>query len=416
MERARGGSAGAIFWLRLFVVLAASGLILWLTVALSVALVIGPRNPDLALRFGARTADVESAAALQILRRRPRPAGLERARSLALSALRAEPMNIQALDVLGFLAVLHRRDAQAKRLFDYSESLSRRDLPTQLWQIEYAVGRNDIGGALVHYDRALRTSSEAPQLLFPILRRAAADPAIGMPLARMVNARPPWWMWFAYSMLEDAQTSPEAFFHIFGRLRLDIRESGERELLTGAIGRLLAVRRYRMAYGIYRSHAGVAGDGGRLLRDGGFERELRVPPFDWYFTDEADLSAVRERVGAGQGDFALRLYASGGRDGEAVRQLLLLPAGAYAISLKLGSSQGEEPYRPLLTLRCATDEAPLASFRLPAAPDSGRQWQGRLSVPQGCPAQWLGITIRSNIDAETSPPWIDAVDLRPSRP
>lgn len=416
METAKGGTAGAVYWLRAAVILVAAGLTLWLSFALTLALVIGPRNPDLALRLGGRTADVESAAAIQILRRNPRAADLDRARALALSALRAEPMNIQALNVLGFLAVVRGREAQAKRLFDYSESLTRRDLPTQLWQIESAVRRNDIPGALLHYDRALRTSSEAPPMLFPILRRAAADPAIGAPLARMVNARPPWWMWFAYSMLEDAQTSPEAFYQIFGRLRLNMRESAERQLLTGAIGRLIAARRYQMAHSIYRAHAGVAGDAGGLLRDGSFERDLRLPPFDWHFTDEADLSAVRERGGAGQGDFVLRLYASGGRDGEAVRQLLLLPAGSYGISLKLGSSQGEELYRPMLTLRCATDEAQLASFRLPAAPDAGLRWQGRLSVPRGCPAQWLGVTIRSNIDSETAAPWIDSIDLRPSRP
>ena len=62
------------------------------------------------------------------------------------------------------LAIISTRPGQGEALFHFASSLSRRDVPTQLWLIEDAVRKNDIPGALSHYDAALRSSLASQQI------------------------------------------------------------------------------------------------------------------------------------------------------------------------------------------------------------------------------------------------------------
>src|SRR3546814_17422634 len=73
---------------------------------------------------------------------------------------------------------MHGDRAGGERLLAYSQTLSRRDLRTQLMAIELAVARDDIPSALRHYDIALRTKKNAPDLLFPVLTSALTNPTI----------------------------------------------------------------------------------------------------------------------------------------------------------------------------------------------------------------------------------------------
>src|SRR3546814_1290750 len=97
--------------------------------------------------------------------------------------MRRRPPRSTRTDTLLPYTTLFRSDAfargdQAKgeRLLAYSQKLSRRDLRTQLMAIELAVAQGDISGALRHYDIALRTKKNAPELLFPVLTSALPDP------------------------------------------------------------------------------------------------------------------------------------------------------------------------------------------------------------------------------------------------
>lgn len=81
---------------------------------------------------------------------------------------------------------------RARRLFLHSERLSRRNLITQLWAIEDAVARDDVAGALRHYDIALRTAPRMAEVLFPVLKSASTDPAIRTGLIRTLSGKPLW--------------------------------------------------------------------------------------------------------------------------------------------------------------------------------------------------------------------------------
>ncbi|RYE93442.1 MAG: hypothetical protein EOO77_45485, partial [Oxalobacteraceae bacterium] len=111
---------------------------------------------------------------------------------LARAALRQGPASVVAASVLGINAQVYGDVAVARRAFTYAEQLSRRDLLTQLWAIEYAVSQGDVEGALRHYDIALRIKPAMWELLFPVLAAAASQNAIQQELVTTLASRPPW--------------------------------------------------------------------------------------------------------------------------------------------------------------------------------------------------------------------------------
>lgn len=401
---------------RVAVVLIAAAAAIWAVLAATMSFTIGARSPGLLPGWGLSTAEVKAATAAGIVQSRPSPQEIARARTLAEAALRREPVNVTASRTLGFVALFQRDEAKAARLFRYAESLSRRDLPTQLWLIESRVARNDIQGALRHYDRALRASTSSRDLLEPILIQASADPAIGQPLAALLAVRPPWWTSFTERMIATEAPPTAALGLIVRRLRLDPSNDYERGLLAGALNRLVESGAYRLAYAIYREARGGAPPRTELVRNPDFSLESAIPPFEWQLHDTPGLAAVTEaRDGAPEG-LALSIIAENGRSGEVARELLMAPAGEYRLTAVAGAVPADEQARPAISVVCAGEGgAALARLRLPAAASSPARIAHRFRVPpSGCPAQWLRIESGASVDrSEELPPWVASLSVRP---
>src|SRR3546814_9998889 len=76
--------------------------------------------------------------------------------------------------------------------------------------IELAVARDDIPSALRHYDIALRTKKNAPDLLFPVLTSALTNPTIRTELVKTLGGRPKWSNDFiSHAARSDADRSEE---------------------------------------------------------------------------------------------------------------------------------------------------------------------------------------------------------------
>lgn len=374
-------------------------------------MIAGQRNPRLALNWWPYSATARAAAASAMLQERPGRQGIAAARALALAALRREPVNAIASRTAGFTAMLSGDAQEARRFFEYSESLSRRDLPTQLWLIEDKVQRNDINGALRHYDRALRVSSEARSLLIPILVQASADRAIALPLSELLKARPLWWSAFVDALITEGR-SPAALAFIVHRLRLRPDDAGERERLAHALSTLAGRGAIGEAYAIYRD-ARPEPERSALLRNGGFESGDSLGPFDWWLVDESGLAAVRERRDGSSGDFALSLVAGNGRGGEVARQLLVLRPGRYRLTMRAGDIVGDPLARPIVQFACARgQQTSLAQIRLPTATSGGSRIAETITVPSsGCEAQLLTISTGSLLEQPPVTPWVDGLAL-----
>jgi O-antigen ligase/tetratricopeptide (TPR) repeat protein len=387
----------------------------WVALGVTAARTIGTERPSAVLGWWPFDADARATAAnlrLNSANARPDPAALAEAESLARAALQREPGNVHAYRALGLAASVRGQGPRAERLMRFAESLSRRDLPTELWLIEANVQRNDIEGALRHYDRALRTSLLAGEVLYPVLIQAAGNRDVMLPIARMVGARPLWWTDFARRLVTESR-SPAAIASVIAALRLDPHVEAERDLLVAAFNKLIEGRAYAAAFTIYRQAVRL-GDGSPalFLRNGDFQGENPIPPFDWALTDQTDLGARMDSPAGGGDDRALIVTAGNGTSGEAARQFIMLPAGAYRLTARVGNVTGEERDRPQLVLLCAPGTRALFDLRWPLSPAQGQPISQDFTVPADCPALWLSI--RANGPLNTTPPesWIDAIAIR----
>ena len=313
----------------------------------------------------------------------PDEATRDRADRMAREALRRDPTGVAALATLGLDAELRGNTAAAHRFFRYSDRLSRRDLRTRLWMVEYAVAHGDIAGALRSYDIALRTARGAPDLLFPILTAAIASPAIRTGLGDTLIAGPPWGPAFvAYAGRDHA--APRATADLFLRLRragYPIEPSTSNALIDTLVGQRLAGDAWRYYAALH------PGADRRYSRDRFFTAGPTGSSFDWKTFDDAGLSAsILPNGRAGVVDFSV----SPNTGGTLVEQRQLLPPQAYVVSGVSAEIDQPDGSSPAWVLTCQ-DGRELGRIAVPNSANNAGIFAGRVDVPADCPAQTLSL-------------------------
>lgn len=374
--------------------------------------VVARSQPELPTRWASDDAGTRAARSLTLLAADSSVAGRRQASALATAALDRSPLEIDALRTLAAAAAAGGNAARARRVFLYAQRLSRRDVGTQLWLLEDAVGRGEIDEALAHYDNVLRVSPAMYDTLFPIMRAAAASSQVASGLAHMLAARPPWWPFFIGSMVDDPATPPNSIAPLFAAVKLRVGVPDEREKLGGGMGRLVAAGRFDEAYSLLRAAHAPRPTPSQHVYDGGFEHGDGVAPFGWALTHNDGYDATPD-VGP-SGGRVLRLTAASGNADPIARQLVVTSPGSYSLSLRAGQVGADAATRPLITLSCADDGRLLASFRPVAAGDDGARTAVRVQVPAaGCAMQWLTFSKGPDGEGASGATWIDDVALEP---
>jgi hypothetical protein len=372
---------------------------------LSFALKGSPERAQALMPSDGRSA---GALSLKMIIAGQKPERRARAERLAQFALRQDPTVVPAVVTLGVAAQLKGDPTGARRLFAYSESLSRRDFQTQLWAIEDAVSRNDIPSALRHYDTALRTSRTAPDLLFPVLSSAIEDAAIRASLASVLAKKPAWGPAFLAHVALKAR-DPKAV----GLLLADARRMGAEvspEASEAAIGNLIRIGAFQDAW---RYYAAIRpGANPRMSRDPRFTSSLLVPTaFDWRPVDDAGVTAaIQGNRGGGLIDFA----APPSVGGRLLQQMQMLPPGDYNLeghSIGIDQPEGSRPYW-VLTCR---DGREAGRVVLPNSAHRNGIFAGRFSVPSACPVQTLTLVARPSNSISGLSGQIDHVRLYPAQ-
>ena len=98
------------------------------------------------------------------------------ARSLVARALDRDLTQVPAIEMRALDLAVSGKESEARQLFHWSDRLSRRSLPTRLWLIQDAVDHGNVAGALRDFDIALRTTTDAQPILFPVLAKASSRP------------------------------------------------------------------------------------------------------------------------------------------------------------------------------------------------------------------------------------------------
>lgn len=340
------------------------------------------------------------------------PARQAEAERFAKQALLRDPTAVLAVVTLGLAADQRGDAAAARRLFTYSERLSRRDMTTQIWAIEDSVARNDIAGALRHYDIALRTTYNAPELLFPVLVNAIDDPTIRIQLTRTLAARPAWGPAFVDHVAVGG-SNPRATASLFtslNRAGLTVSESAQ----TALIGALAAKGDYDAAWSYYASVRPSADR--RRSRDPRFTSTNDSPSqFDWQAMNDVGITTAIQRgddvSGHASGVFDFAAPANVG--GQLLRQLQLLPAGRYVLTGRSAGIDQPEASRPYWALTCL-DGRELGRVVVPTAARGDGRFGGRFIVPVDCPAQYLSLVARPSDAVSGVSGQIEEAALRPA--
>lgn len=331
---------------------------------------------------------------------------LDRAALLARQALSRDPTNIVAARSLALASLAHNDAATARRILGYAQSLSRRDLPTQLMLIEFSVQDGDVSGALEHYDIALRTNREAPRILYPVLAEALSIPDLITPIVGKINAGAPWGPTFVDFAVGTA-TSDAAVLRLY-QLTSKTRAAWPQAVSGALVARLVKSGKYAEAAQVFDQYnPGVR----QNIADGDFSRDHGMPPFDWQFTAQEDLTAEREAVD-GSGNFVLSLSSSDGAAGELARQLLVLKPGTYRFEGAHGPNDpAGGPQWLRWAVRCDGQARDFVQGDIRLGASEGKFSAG-FSVPaQSCGAQWLILSARTTSGAERLETWLDKLKV-----
>lgn len=384
------------------------------SVSISAAGIFRVRSPASALALAPWDARAQANLAQQTLFQ-PKPGqSPEPANAQARLAYAHEPLSIEAVTAVGMAAARRGDNARATAIFAYAERLSRRDVGTQLWLIQNNVARNNIEGALAHYNIVLSTAPDARASLSAILINASSQPNIAVAVNRLMLTRPNWrddfLTRFAFDG-RDAVALAAVSRHVF-----DLRVGEDRDVFQRVLARYVGLARYDLAWDAYqdvmRGVPGARPDA--LLRDGDFTRDDGLPPFDWRYPAEGRLVPERRPMQGSGRSFALYLPADADHEAETATQMIRLPAGSYELGATVGDTAGDQRTRPFLRVRCAAEpNQDLAAADFPQAPSQGRAMATRFVVPANCPFQWLSIWVRGNSgEAAGTTPWITAISLR----
>lgn len=331
-----------------------------------------------------------------------------RADQLAGRALLQEPMAVAAVTTLGLNAQVRGDIARSQKLLDYAAHLSRRDLQTQIWAIENAVARNDIPTALQHYDIALRTSREAPELLFPVLGSAISEPSVRSALVTTM-AHAPVWPGIFVDYVSGNGPDPMVTAQFLLQLRragMSIPPGAGATIVSTLIGKGQTAAAWRYYASTHRDADR------RRSRDPDFiEQPVSPSPFDWVTISDAGVnSSIQRGPDGGVVDFS----APASVGGPVVQQLQMLPPGRYRLeghSTGIDQSPAALPYWVLACL----DGREAGRVVVPNSgsdPKNGR-FGGEIVVPVGCTTQMLRLVLQASDKVEGVSGQIETVRLIP---
>lgn len=364
-----------------------------------------PQAADGSISYDGRLSAAHAAALIS-----PMITVAERAQAGALSraALRRDPTVVSAAATLGIVTLAQNDAADARRLFTYGQMLSRRNVQTQLWSIEDAVGRGDVPGALRWYDIALRTNPELSEILYPVLSQASRDAKIRAALVRTLASRPAWsdsYVAFAAGQSKDPLSTAALFAALRAR-GVAVPGSAQASIVSVLLdaGKIDEAWRYYTTIrpGATRTRA----------RDPRFAAMLDTPSvFDWMTLNDNSVAASIQRTKDG-GAFEFSAPAAIG--GPVLQQVQLLSAGTYRLA---GHSDGiEQDVRalPYWTLTCRGDGRELGRVAIPNSAQAGGAFAGMLTVPANCPVQMLALYVQASDEIGGSSGQINRLELTPA--
>jgi hypothetical protein len=377
------------------------------SLALAASTLIRSGNPDLAARIMPIDSLAASGRAEQLmmtdLLNEPKQVA-----AVARSALRLQPINPTAFQVMGVAATAAGDTQTGRALIVEAQHQSRREAPVQFLLIEDAVRRGDIREALAHYDIILRTQPNSHALLFPTLLDALKEPAIRTALSPYYHTERTWAPQFASYALANSKD-------LDALVALELEAGGlenpqfAHDQSAGLIARLVQEKRFAAARRVYLAMHGATS---QRLVDAGFsgaDIDGRFGAIGWQTGTEADASSILAKDAGNR--LEMLLSASALTSTKIATKLLYLRPGKYRVDVALSRFEGEDGAAVGVQIRC-----PALTGDQPVWSEQGRAKMigGEFVLPAGCDAQYLDIVAIGGSSGSMLDATVRSVTVRPS--
>ncbi|HEX8937629.1 MAG TPA: hypothetical protein VF776_05115 [Sphingomicrobium sp.] len=295
-----------------------------------------------------------------------------------------EPLAPEPYLVRGVQAELAGDGELAQRAFEAAQWRDPRSLSAAYFLADRYFKTGDVHHGLREIAALARLSPNGPQTVAPYLGAYAKDPANWGALRALFRSNPDLADPALTGLASKLDTVPAVLALADPR-----QQPSESHWLEPLLSTLTQSGRYSDAYSIWlrTTHAAP----GELLHDSAFADHFSPPPFNWSLTSST-VGLAERQPGA-----RLHVIFYGQEDGFLASQLLLLPPGAYQLSLQL---LGDPARAHVLSWSVWCDKAanPIAS----ATVDSFAARPLKFQVPAGCGAQWLRLAgASSDISQQT---------------
>lgn len=362
-----------------------------------------------------------NAALVPVERRLAQQRGLGRpdyALALSRETVTVAPLNPAALRSAGLAFAVRGHEAQARRAMETAIALSRREGVAQLWLINKAVERREIGAILVHYDAVMRTFPAGSRPLQFNLARTLAVPQMRREMRRYVSGDTPWFESFAAVAVENASTTI-GFARLLDESRA-VPDSGDlRKVYARVVTTLVQQRQFALLTRIYpRLPASRAVD--LMTMTLPTPRTTPYPPVNWLLQAEGSYGGAS--VGT-VNEAAIELYAASGAGGVAASKLLVLNPGRYAVSWRMIEAPDAADAAARLQVRCASEggDRQIADVAMPVPKRvdaigidtaEGRAASVTVDVQRVCAAIFVDMRVSGGTDRDESRWLIDRISLR----
>jgi hypothetical protein len=285
-----------------------------------------------------------------------------------------EPLAPEPFLVRGVQAELAGDVVTAQRAFEAAQWRDPRSLPAAYFLADRYFRSSDVTRGLREVAALARLSPDGGDAAVPYVAQYAANPANWPALRDLFGKNPSLAQRVLVALASNIQTVSAAL------ALSNQRETGNRQWLVVLVQTLINAGDYPKAHAVWERLARAPPAPGELIHDADFRDASAPPPFNWQLTSSTVGLAERQKG-------RLHVLFYGNEDGTLASQLLLLPPGAYRMSMRL---LGDPARAHALTWSVWCDKAaqPLASVTLDTA--AARGWQ--FAVPAGCAAQWLKLS------------------------
>ena len=321
-------------------------------------------------------------------------------RAWANAALRRDPLNAQALRILGQLAAVDKKYDAASKLMNAAVQLSLHESIAVYWSMVAAAEAKDYKATTYYADVLLRTRPRLDKYVVPILAKIAEDKASSGLVEAALDKNPPWREQFFAALpssVEDARTPLDLLLGL-SKSPTPPTSAEIAPYVKFLIGRKL----YDLAYYTWLQFLPVdelreAG----LLFNGNFDVAPSGLPFDWVINQGSGVTVEIVPNPDSHGNHALLVdFAYGRVDYHSVRQLVMLVPGTYEFK---GQYKGQlfGPRGLKWRIVCASgptiEESPMIIGTMP----SWRTVAFTFTVPAtGCRAQYVRLDLDARMASE----------------